>query len=217
MTRARKRPRPPKEHETHEPEVVRLTERIEGQSDEEAIKTLEALPRAVAGEVLDHLEPERASELLARLKGAEAADLLEEMWPDNAVDVLEALPEGKRAELLRLLQRTAPKEAELLRRLRQYPPDTAGGLMSPDVVALPEHLTVEEAIQELRRLADEAEVLYYAYVVDRDGKLLGVLSMRDLILSDPKTPIRDIMYRDVVTVPVDLDAEEVARIFDKYH
>ena len=217
MTRAEKRSRREPPHEIREPEVVRLTEELEHQSEEEAVKTLEALPPEVAGEVLDHMDPEHASELLARLKDPEAADLLEEMWPDNAVDVIEALPEEKRTELLRLLQREAPKEAAVLQKLSQYRPDTAGGLMSPDVVALPEHLTVEEAIAELRRLADEAEVLYYAYVVDRDGKLLGVLSMRDLILSDPQTPIREIMYRDVVTVPVDLDAEEVARIFDRYH
>ncbi len=206
------RPRRPPEYP--EPEVVRLTEELEERSPEETLERLEELPSELAVEVLEHMDPERASELLERLEDAEAARLLGEMWPDNAVDVLEELPAERRRDVL---ERMAPAEAAPIRRLIAYPHDTAGGLMSPDVVALPEDLTVEEAIERLREMADEAETLYYAYVVDEDRRLRGVLSMRDLILSSPRTPIREVLRRDVVKVPVDADAEEVARIFDRYH
>lgn len=206
--------RPPKPHEYPEPEVVRLTEALEERSPEETLERLEELPSELAVEVLEHMDPERASEVLARLTDAEAAQILGEMWPDNAVDVIEELPAERRQDLL---ERMAPAEAAQIRRLIAYPHDTAGGLMSPDVVALPEHLTVEEAIERLRELADEVETLYYAYVVDEDRRLRGVLSMRDLLLSPPQTPIREVLRRDVVKVPVDADAEEVARIFDRYH
>ena len=205
---------PQRPQEYPEPEVVRLTEELEERSPEETRERLEELPAELAVEVLEHMDPERASEVLTQLADAEAARLLGEMWPDNAVDVIEELPAERRRELL---ERMTPAEAAQIRRLIVYPHDTAGGLMSPDVVALPEDLTVEEAIERLRQMADEAETLYYAYVVDEDRRLRGVLSMRDLILSSPKTPIREILRRDVVTVPVDADAEEVARIFDRYH
>ncbi len=207
-------PKGERPREYPEPEVVRLTEELEGRPQGEALARLRELPAELAVEVLEHMDPEDASALLARLRKGEAADFVEEMWPDKAVDVLEELPPSVREEVL---SRVEPAEARVIRELIAYPHDTAGGLMSPDVVALPEDLTVEEAIERLRQMADEAETLYYAYVVDEDRQLRGVLSMRDLILSPPKTPIREILRRDVVTVPVDADAEEVARIFDRYH
>jgi magnesium transporter len=209
----RSHPSHPNQEELSEPEIVRIAEELEEKPDDEVLDVLHDLTPGVAGEVLERLDPERSSELLSRLRRSEAAEILEEMSPDTAVDVMEELPEARREELLRRME---PEEAAVLERLIAYPPDSAGGLMSPDVVALPEDLTVAEAIEVLRRMADEAETLYYAYVVDRDRKLLGVLSMRDLILSSPQAPIREIMRRDVVRVPVDMDVEEVARFFDRY-
>lgn len=194
-------------------EIVRLAEELEETPEAEALKTLEELPHEVAGEVLRHMDHETSSELFSHLERAEAVEILEEMAPDSAADLMEDLSEAERSELLGGME---PKEAGVLRELISYPHDSAGGLMSPEVVALPRHLSVEEAIETLRRAADEAETLYYAYVVDGKRRLLGVLSMRDLIISDPKTPIEEIMHRDVISVTAKTDAEEVAHLFDRY-
>jgi magnesium transporter len=103
-----------------------------------------------------------------------------------------------------------------VRQLRQYPPDSAGGIMTPDVTALPVDLTTQGAIEELRRLNETLEQMFYVYVVDKAGRLVGVLSMRDLILAKPDRKVADIMRRNVVSVPATMDQEEVARLIRKY-
>lgn len=203
-----------KREEFTEAEIVRLAEELEEQPESEALKTLKELPLEVAGEVLEHMDEETSSKLIAHLRKSEAADILEEMAPDAAVDIIEELPEEERRELLRSMR---PPEAEVLEELITYPPDTAGGLMSPEVVALLKDLTVEQAIATLRKRANEAEMIYYAYVVDRDRRLLGVLSMRDLIMRDAHTLIEDVMHPTVVSVRADTDVEEVSRLFDRYN
>ena len=191
-----------------------IAQRLEGLPEEGALRLLRALPHELATAVLESLPPERSARLLSKLAPREAGGFLEEMSPDDAVDVLERLPRREQAELLEQLPR---EEAQLFQRLITYPPDTAGGIMSPEVVALSKEMTVEEAIERLRRAAEEAETIYYAYVVDREGRLLGVLTMRDLILSPPERRLEELMITDVVKVEATQDVEEVARLFDRYN
>jgi len=191
-----------------------IAQRLEGLPEEGALRLLRALPHELATAVLESLPPERSAQLLSKLAPREAGGFLEEMSPDDAVDVLERLPRREQAELLEQLPR---EEAQLFQRLITYPPDTAGGIMSPEVVALSKEMTVEEAIERLRRAAEEAETIYYAYVVDREGRLLGVLTMRDLILSPPERRLEELMITDVVKVEATQDVEEVARLFDRYN
>ena len=191
-----------------------IAQRLEGLPEEGALRLLRALPHELATAVLESLPPERSAQLLSKLAPREAGGFLEEMSPDDAVDVLERLPRREQAELLEQLPR---EEAQLFQRLITYPPDTAVGIMSPEVVALSKEMTVEEAIERLRRAAEEAETIYYAYVVDREGRLLGVLTMRDLILSPPERRLEELMITDVVKVEATQDVEEVARLFDRYN
>lgn len=183
--------------------------------EEEAVELLRRLYlRRAAAEPLGEMEPEEAARLLAELNREDAAHILSHMEPDDAVDLLAELP----PETVRdILSRLETQEAKELGELLSYPPDTAGGLMSTEVVALPADMTAEEAIRELRARAEEAETVYYAYVVDDRGTLLGVLSLRDLVLARPTTPLRQIMNADAVTLPVTMDKEEVAHLFDKYN
>ncbi len=184
-------------------------------SDEQAAELLHRLYlRKAAAEPLGEMEPEDSAELLTELDRDEAIKILSRMDPDDAVDLLEELPEDVKDELL---SRLAPKDAQVLTKLLEYPPDTAGGLMSPEVVALPLHLTAQEAIDVLRRKVEEVETIYYAYAVDDEGRLEGVISLRDLALARPETRLSALVNRDVISVPVDADAEDVARLFDKYN
>jgi magnesium transporter len=134
------------------------------------------------------------------------------MDPDDRVDILEHIPAPLHDQLVNEM---AALEAAETRSLEQYPPDTAGGIMTPNVTALEEGLTVQQAIEELRRLSEELEQMFYVYVVDRRRHLLGVLSMRDLILAKPHRRLGEIMIPNVAALPVTMDQEEVARLFEK--
>ena len=133
--------------------------------------------------------------------------------PDDRVDILQRVSGPLHDELMREF---TPEDAADIRALEQYPPDTAGGIMTTQVTSLREDMTVEQAISELRRLQEEMGQMFYVFVVDRRMHLVGVLSMRDLILSRPTMRLNQIMRPNVVSVPATMDQEEVARITRKY-
>ncbi|HEY8487926.1 MAG TPA: magnesium transporter, partial [Thermaerobacter sp.] len=171
------------------------------------------LPPEQAALVVEELPPPVQSEILAVLGRQRAGAVLEEMASDEVADLLGELPPQRAVDLLGLLKEP---EAADVRSLLSYLDDTAGGLMTTEFVALQDDLTAAEAIDALRRLAPDAETIYYVYVVDGEERLQGVLSLRELIVAPPETPIRRIMRTRVVTVPPEMDQEEVARIVAKY-
>jgi CBS domain-containing protein/sporulation protein YlmC with PRC-barrel domain len=175
---------------------------FESLTDEVAADTLEEMEPDDQVSVIEHMEPERASEIL------------EEMHPDEAADILADLPEERAREILGLME---SDEAEEVRELLSFPEDTAGGLMTTEYVAVSLGLTAQECIDALRVLEPEAEHIYYVYVVDQEEHLHGVLSLRDLIVAKPDTPIQDFMRREIVTVRVDATRDEVAAVMSKYN
>lgn len=188
---------------------------ISALNDTEALELLRRLaPRQEGADALGEMEPEEAARLYAGLARGERLDILRRMAPDDAADLLGELPPEMAQEVLGRLD---AEDARALRTLLAYAPDTAGGLMSPEVVTVPDDATVQQTIERLRRQAAEAETMYYAYVVDQDHRLHGVLALRDLVLAPPGQPIRDLVRREVVTLPPEMDAEEVLRLFDKYN
>lgn len=204
---------------TDEPQNV--ANRIEEISPVDGAAVLENLSIERAADVAEILDPETAGRILARMDARiaatvitdmpapEASMVLAAMDPDDRVDILEYVPEPLHAELMREF---TPQDAAEVRQLEQYPPDTAGGIMTTQVTALPEDLTAEQAIAQLRRLNEELEQMFYVYVVDHRGHLIGVLSMRDLILSKPDRRLNQIMRPNVTSVPATMDQEEVARV-----
>ncbi|MPZ14579.1 MAG: magnesium transporter [Chloroflexi bacterium] len=155
------------------------------------------------------MDPSEAARLLVRVSRAEAADILEEMEPDDATDVVEEL---RRSEAEGILAEMRTVDAQEIRDLLAYPPHTAGGRMTPDVVAVSPSVTVAAAMRLIRAHASKAETIYTIYVTDTRGHLLGVLSLRDLVLADPHQRIGDIMRRQVIRVPAEADQEEAARL-----
>src|SRR5205814_3860148 len=103
-----------------------------------------------------------------------------------------------------------------VKHLEQFPSDTAGGMMTSQVTALYEYITVDNAVQLLRRLNEELEQMFYVYVINRTGKLVGVLSMRDLILAKPDSQLRNIMIKSVRSVPATMNQDEVAKLMRNY-
>ncbi len=196
----------------HPAEVAEIVSTL---SDDEAVEVLHRLyQRRKAADALGEMEPEAAARLYTELSREEKIQILTRMAPDDAVDLLEELP----ADMVRdLLSRLAREDSEELSELLAYEPDTAGGLMSPDIVSVHAELTVAEAIEVLREQAEQAETLYYAYVVDAEEVLLGVLALRDLVLAQPDQKIRDMVHTEIVSLPADMDAEEVTNVFDKYN
>ncbi len=167
------------------------------------------LPDSELPALLAELEPGDAATILRSLSQPVAADLLEAMDPDDATDVVEELPH---AEAEQILIHMEPAEAAEIRELMAFPSDSAGGVMTPAFVAVDPSLRADQAIAALRRVAEEAETMYYAYVVDHDEHLLGVLSLRNLVLARPQTPVRDLMVHDPIRIRADAEAEAAARL-----
>lgn len=202
-----------------------VAERIEDLPAPDGAAVMERMTPAMSADVAEALDPETAAQILSEMDATLAASVIADMEVPEASMVLEAMDPDDRVDILehitaplhdQLVDEMAALEAAETRSLEQYPPDTAGGIMTPDVTKLEESLTVQEAIEELRRLSEELEQMFYVYVVDRRGHLLGVLSMRDLILAKPARRLGEIMIPNVSALPATMDQEEVARLFDKY-
>lgn len=163
--------------------------------------------------VLRRLNTEAVESLLHILDPERIAAVLDEMSLDDAADFLGEVTENVKTELLDLMQM---EEASDVKELLAYPEDTAGGIMTTEYVAILEDITAEKAIQVLRETAPDAETVYYVYVINRKNQLVGVISLRELIVANPETKIADIMQRKVISVHVDTDQEEVARIVSRY-
>ncbi|MCZ7584563.1 MAG: magnesium transporter [Deltaproteobacteria bacterium] len=178
----------------------------------QAVRVIESLDPAVVGPVLERINPADAGAILDRLGHERAAALLGRIGPKHAASVLQYLDPARRDEALAALDAS---KAGLLRDLLRYAPETAGGMMELQVVTIPVDLTVEEAIAVLRRAPRQA--LYYLYVTDRQGKLVGVLNMRDLLLASPGDKISGFVRTGIVSVPAYMDREEVAELMRQHN
>jgi len=195
----------------HPADIAEIVSQLGGR-DRAAI--FESLDDETAADTLEESSDEVQAQILARLSDERAADILEEMSPDEAADLLADLPVERRAQLIAAME---ADEAEDVEELLHYEEDTAGGLMTTEFVAIPVSLTAAQTIDRLRELEPNAESIYYVYVVDEEEKLLGVLSLRDLIVAKPDTKIADIMIKRVVAVPLDAQPEDVAAVIAKYN
>lgn len=171
------------------------------------------LDPAALAQIFQELEPDEQLVLIEELDNRQVSQLLNEMSSDDAADLLGNLKEERAEKYLDLMGTT---EASELRKLLTYPEETAGGIMTTEYVAMKKYFTAGETVKKLRLIAPDAETIYYIYVTDAKNRLVGVLSLRDLIVADPEEKIENIMYENVVSVPVTMDQEEVAYIIDKY-
>lgn len=195
-----------------------IAELLEDLSAREAISLVRALPNETAADVVERLSAHRQVLVFNAIDTGRAVELLSEMDPDDRVDLLQELDEDDAKALLAALQRREPEAAEEVRELVQYEPETAGGLMTTEFASLPPETKVWEAMEAARRFGREgvAETLYYIYVCRPSGELLGVVSLRDLILSDPGQALSEIMTENVFYVSAFDDQEKVAHAIARY-
>ncbi len=187
---------------------------VEQMSPQQRAEVFENLDTETAAEAIAETDPEVQMAIFQHLDDETATDILEQMEPDDAADILDDLPDARSDELLEQME---PADAAAVNRLMAYDDDTAGGLMTTEFVALREGLTCEQTISRLRELAPRAETIYYVYVTDAEQRLIGVLSLRDLVIAPPETPVGNILVRNVIHVYVEDHADEVAQVIGRYN
>ncbi|MDA8160944.1 MAG: CBS domain-containing protein [Desulfobacteraceae bacterium] len=194
----------------HPSDLAEIISNLHRDSIEGIIKTLD---HEVAGEAIHELDAETRTQVISQLDVEHASEILEEMQPDEAADVLADLPEEQAQELLDLLDH---EEASEIQELMEHKEDTAGALMNSDFIAVSPLSTVGEAFMELKRQAAEIEAIFYVYVLDHDGYLIGVMSLRDLLIHDPALPVVEVMTQQLKTLEITDPPEEALALLAKY-
>jgi magnesium transporter len=191
-----------------------LAEIVSDLSRSESRDFLDSLDIETLADTLEEVEPEFQASLVETMPDERVADVLEEMAPDEAADLLAELPEGRSEDILGLMQAA---EAKDVRKLLAYPEESAGGIMNTEFMAVSPDLTASQVIALLRQNADQAETIYYVYVTDGTGKLVGVFSLRNLLLADADATVHDFMQDRVVSINAAQSQDDAAQAVAKYN
>ena len=197
--------------ELHPADIADIISQV---SHHEGAAFLKNLDVDVAAETLSELSTEAQVEILRDMDTEKASDIIEMMPPDEAADVLGDLPAERAKEILEHIEK---EEAEDIQELLGHEEDTAGGLMTNEFIAYPQDITVQEAIERFREDAKEIEAVYYLYLVDSAERLVGVTSLRELLLSEPHVRLSEIMETKIKTVTPEADEKVVGKITSKYN
>jgi magnesium transporter len=197
----------------HDLEPADLADVLTTLEQEERVAVVQALPPELSSQALAEMPEEaHAEETLAALDPAQAADIVEELDDDDAADILGELDPKRQEQILSAVEDRAEVD-ELLR----YDEETAGGLMTAHLVSVRDTATVAEALEDIRRQAEEVEDFYQIFVVDDRRRLVGILPFKDLVVSKPERRVNEFMADADLSVPPDLDQEEVARLMARYN
>jgi len=183
-------------------------------SPEERAAVLDALEDDLAADTFEELHPSYQASLLLDLPDGKASELLANMAPDAAADLLADLPDDRRQHFIAMMEKD---DAEDLRELLSYPEHSAGGIMTTDYAWARLDDTAAEATERLREQEEDAETVYYIYVVDRSERLRGVFSLRDLLMTPPDKKVRDFMTEHPISVRTDASEEDITDVIAKYN
>lgn len=204
---------------------------------DKVISVLDKIHPADAAEIVEELNdderkkvfqtwgPDHSADALLEMDEKEQVDVAESLSISLISDILDEMPSDDAADLLgdlspettkKILETMEPEEAEEVRKLLKYPEQTAGGLMTPEFVALDKNMTAQQAIEQLREMSPDVENAYYVFVTNKENQLSGVISLRDLVIAKPGESIKNIMNPDVIYTETTTDQEEVAKIMAKY-
>ncbi len=197
-------------NEMHPADLADIIENIPVQS----IRTvLDSIDAETTGETLYELEADMRNLVINQLDNEQITDILEEMEADEAADVLSDLPEQKAQELLDMMDQ---EDAEDIQELLEHEEDSAGGLMNPEFLKLTPDITVGQALEIVRACADEVETVFYGYIVTAEDRLIGIVSLKGLIMNAPETQVSDIMEDNIKSVRIDAELVDMLETLAKY-
>ncbi len=194
-------------------DIARVLDRLVFENKKIIFELLKEKDIPMLAEVLSEIDSEDAVELLSDLSPKEISEILNEFSSDDAAELLSEFPEDLKEKVIQCMNK---EESEDVKELLQYEEDTAGRIMSTDFYALEENTKISDAVAAIQ-LATDVEVPFYLYVVDKNYKLVGVVSLKKLLLYPPNTKLKDIMLKDIIHVSTDTDQEEVARKVERYN
>jgi len=196
--------------ELNEADVASVVTELEAA---EQLKIFRILPKNIAADVFSYLPLETQQDILVSLTDKEASGIIENLYADDAADLLEEMPANV---VHRLLALTSPETRRDINNLLQYPEDSAGSIMTVEYIDLKEETTVAQAIEKIRTTGIDKETINNCFVLDRARHLIGIVTLRKLLLSGPEELVQDVMTDNVISVKTLTDQEEVARIVMKY-
>lgn len=199
--------------EVHDEDLADLVEFLD---EADAARLLKSVPTETAARIFERLDEDKQEQLVGAIGFDKVAPIVSEMAADDRTDLIEGLPEEVGETLLESIEKVDPEAAAEVEELAQWPEDSAGGLMTTDYVSVGPEATVAEVIEKIRHEGTEAETVYYVYVVSQHEKLLGVASLRDILLAKAEAPMDEVMTEMVHVVSPTTDQEEVARTMAKY-
>ena len=196
--------------ELNDADIAALMEELD---EESLLKVYRILPKDLAADVYSNLEVDSQQMIINSLSDKEAANVIDNMMADDAVDFLEEMPANV---VDKILANAKPDTRQAINHLLRYPEDSAGSIMTVEYVSLKENLTVNQAIEHIRKVGLDSETINICYVLDAQRRLVGTVALRYLLLSDGDEIIGDLMHENVISINTLMDQEQVAAQFKKY-
>lgn len=193
--------------------VADIAAYMEEMEMDDLLKLFRILPKSMAADVFSYLEIETEQYIITSLSDRDAANIIDNLMADDATDLLEEMPANV---VKRLLAHASPETRRDINHLLRYPEDSAGSIMTVEFVDLKESLTVQEAVEKIRKVGVDSETINICYVLDQRRTLIGTVALRYLLLSPLDALIGDIMHENVISLHTTMDQEEVAGLFKKY-
>ena len=193
--------------------IMDIFDVMENSDEDMKIKLFEVLPIDMSASILEESGPEFFRSILSNIDQEHGQNILEQMSLDDLTDILSEIDEDERHRIMNLLSK---EDADDVKELLVYDEDSAGGIMTTGYIEINKNMTAKEAIDHMRENALDAETIYYIYVVDNDEKLVGVLSLRELITARDSVIVEDLMSENIISIDVDEDREEAVRLVSKY-
>ncbi len=196
--------------EMNAPDIAAMVDEI---PEEYVLRLFRLLPKELAADTFVEMDADTQEHLIKRFSDKELHDVLDEMYLDDTVDIIEEMPANV---VKRILRQSDPQTRSEINKILNYPKDSAGSIMTIEYVDLKTHMTVAQAFERIRKTGVDKETVYTCYVTDQNRHLLGITTVKDLLLCDNCAKIGDMMETNVIYVDTFVDKEDVANLFNKY-